>query len=422
MHGAGYLKSVRVEAFQQGDMDAIAEAVDAVLPWLWRLTGRGFLTQDDGVPVWVQGIEDADEAVDVIEHLVAGCLGPEDRPRLDGAGALQLAVLRASRETLLRHARRAGTLVDVQSDEARQAVPEGVEDLDAQITSGQRPSDAAVTASVERTQLAEALRIIKDDYVGGLDERSMQLVHERFVLGRSREEIAKGFDCGVAAVAEREMRVRRKLGHAIRRVHHHLDLGPASLDAVLSDRLVDPSLHPVTQERLRTQILRRIHIDVPRSFGARAAWAAAVAAVAFGLWLLMYLGVLPYYDDDTYPVPGVTAACASPCAAGSEVRFEVTAPQDATEVALAFVGADGKTAPLLVTPAGTSLRVPFGSRVKSMPIAYAAKAPGGAGTVTAVFSTQRLNEAQILGVVNRTATIEGTLTATTALPSTGSPG
>ncbi|MEQ8276403.1 MAG: hypothetical protein RMA76_25575 [Deltaproteobacteria bacterium] len=413
---------MRVEAFQRGDMDAIAEAVDVVLPWLWRLAGRGFLTQDDGVPVWVQGIEDADEAADVIEHVVAGCLGPEDRPGLDGAAALQLAVLRASREALVSHARRAGTLVDVQSVEARHEVPEGVEDLDAEIAGGQRPSDAAVTTSVERTQLAEALRLIKDDYVGGLDERSTQLVHERFVLGRSREEIAKGFDCGVAAVTEREMRVRRKLGHAIRRVHHHLDLGPASLDAVLSDRLVDPSLHPVTQERLRTQILRRIHIDVPRSFGARAAWAAAVAAVAFGLWLLMYLGVLPYYGDDTYPVPAVTAACASPCAAGSEVRIAVTAPQDATEVALAFVDANGKAEPLLVTPAGTSLSVPFGSRVKSVPIPYAAKAPGGAGTVTAVFSARRLNEAQILGVVNRTATIEGTFTATTALPPTGSPG
>ncbi len=400
-------------------MDAIEEVVDGVLPWLWRLTGRGFLTTDGGVPVWVAGIDDPDIAAHQIEFIVAACLAPERRRVIDSEATFAGVVLDEQRVELRAFARRAGTLVDVASEEARREVPDEVEDIDALLTSGQAPSDAALTPDVERAQQAEALRAIKDAYVAGLDERSRQLVHERFVLGRTRAEVAGTFDCGVAAVTERELRVRRKLGHAVRRAHEHLDLGPAALDGLLSDRLLDPAVHPVTRERVRTDICRRIHIDTPRSFGARAVWAVGVSAVAFAAWLLMFLGVLPNPGDDVYPTPAVSAACKAPCAQGSDVTFEVTAPQDATDVAIAFVGADGVAKPLLFGPSGATISVPFGARVRAVPIPYLAPAPAASGTVLAVFSQRRLNEAEILGVANRTEAIEGTLTATTALGSRG---
>lgn len=400
-------------------MDAIEEAVDAVLPWLWRLARRGFLTSDDGVPVWVPGIDDPDVAADPIEHLVAACLAPERRRTCGGASELDRALLAEARRALLAFARRAGTLVDVASVDARQEVPAEVEDIDALVSAGQRPSEATVTPDVERAQRAEALSTLTAEYVAGVDERSRRLVEERFVAGRTRAEVAATFDCGVAAVTERELRVRRKLGHAIRRVHGHLDLGPAALDALLGGRPLDPTIHPVTRERLRTDIVRRIHVDPPRPFAARAAWAAGIAVVAATLWLLMFLGVLPNPGQDVYPTPAVTAECKAPCAAGSDVAFEVTAPHDATQVAIAFVGEDGVAKPLLFGPSGATIGVPFGARVRAVPIPYRAEAPEGPGTVLAVFSRRRLNEAEILGVVNRTQAIEGTLTATTALGSRG---
>ena len=84
MSGAGYAENgVQTEAFQRGDMAALGEAVDRCLPWVWRLVGRGFLASIDGVPVYVRGLTDPDHQAHEVERIVAECLQPGSRSRID---------------------------------------------------------------------------------------------------------------------------------------------------------------------------------------------------------------------------------------------------------------------------------------------------------------------------------------------------
>lgn len=399
---------MQVDAFKTGDMAALGEAVDRCLPRIWRLVGRGFLASIDGVPVYVRGLTDLDTREHEVELIVASCLQPESRETIDGPSALDRALLKAVRTTMLQHAERSGDLADVATDEARADVPEQVEDLDRLIAEGAAPSDAELPMDAGREQEAEALLAIRDEYVADLDERSRALVELRFVGGESRASCAKSFDCGIAAVTEREHRVRRKLSHAIRRVHPTRTPKAASLDALLAQRALEALPPPVTVDRLRKNILSRVHQEAARPFGVRAAWAGAVAAIAFVLWLLMFLRILPYYDDDTFPTPSVAIECAADCS------VSVLAPQDAQQVAIAQLDADGVAMPLLLGPGGGTISLPFGARQKAVPIPYRAEKPK-AGTVVAVFSDRRLTKKEVLGAAEQRLAIDGVLTASTAV-------
>lgn len=409
---------VQVEAFQRGDMSVIEDAVRSCLPWVWRFTKRGFLTTEDGVPMYVRGVENPDAAEHEVEMILAACLGPEQRQRVDSLATLERSVLAEAKRHLFRAGQRSGSVVDVATEEARAEVPAEVEDVDRLIAEGAMPSDAVVPPDAGRAQEGEALLALKNGYVGALDERSRALVHQRFAEEKTRAEVAASFDCGVASVTEREHRVRRKLAHAIRRVHPELEPKKASIDALLADRFLDPTPPLVTRERIATNVLRRIHIDPPRPFAARAAWAVGISAIAFALWLLMFFGVLPNPGDDVYPTPAVAATCAPPCAPGAALTLSVVAPRNAKNVAVAFLDEDDKAEPLLAGPGGASLSLPFGARDTSVPIPYEAEVPARAGTIVAVFSERRLTRAQILGVVDRTESVADTFTATTSLGST----
>lgn len=409
---------MQADAFHRGDMDVLATATDLCAPAVWALARRGFLVRDpdQGVPLFVQGIDDHDVAETLTIRIVAALLTPARRRAVEDPRALPRLALAEARDHLLAHGTRAGRVLSLLEPEERDAVPAGVDDLDAVLAGQAAPSTAALQPDAnQRSRLNRAIALCQSAETD-LDERSRTLVRLRFPEGRTRAEIAAHFTCGEAAVTAHEGRLRRQLRRHLKT--EGLACGDAMLDAVLGDAPHALTPPAVTRERIRRDVLRRTFQDEPAPFGQRLAWAMGMAAIAFTAWALMFFGVLPYYDDDRYPTPNVAVRCTGPCAPGAEARFSILAPQDARRVALAVVRPDLRATAVLTADDGRSIRLPFGAREAAVPIPYPVTLPADLGPedrAVAVFSWDRLDEREIREAASGAVVSAGVLTASVAL-------
>ncbi|MCA9550973.1 MAG: sigma-70 family RNA polymerase sigma factor [Myxococcales bacterium] len=406
-------------AFQRGDMDALAAAVRACRDVLWCLTRRGFVTHEDGLPVYVRGVEDPDVAMHEVVRAIALVLTPERRASLEREGQLLPRALRAARDRLVARAVRAGTLVSLAAEEERAEVPAGGEDLDAILDADGTPSLDA--PAPDATQLAdrEAAQQACNQALRQSDERTRTLVHLRFREGRTHREIADHFTCGHAAIFAHEARLRRHLYRALAKVWPDRKVGPVALDLVLAPEGADGRPPPVTAERIDAEVLKRTFQEEPRAFGARLGWALGFSAVAAALWALMYLGVLPHPDQDRVLEPQVSLQCNPACTPGAQAQVKVLAPSDAQLVAVAVVPPDGVAQPLLTRPGGGPLAVPFGARDVLTEVPYPATLPAdlAPGSVAvAVFSRRDLSPHQVIELASGRVVLPQTLTASVAIP------
>ena len=394
-------------------MDALAEAADHCLEPVWQVAVSGFTTTIDEVPTYVSGVRDPDEAINLTRSIVAAVLVPNARKTIESETQLTAAALAQARTRLIDHALARGQAASMAAEHEAAQVPRGTPNLDASAQTGEapeilsghafrRPDDAATAAFCEAA-------------VAGLDERSQKLVALRWQQGKTARETAAVFTCGAAAVNAHERRLRRQLQRGLTKRFARA-FGPAALDRLLCGTHGQSSLPPITRERLRADILKRTFQSEPAPYGQRLRWGLAAAAVAFGVWLLMFVGVLPYYDDDVYPPVEVAVDCDGPCRAGGAATLSLLAPNDARFVAFMLTGADGNVRPLLTAPGGGVIALPFGARQAVVRMPYAAQWPAGISgpaTVTAVFTAERVSPTAVQAVA--AGDLGGALTSSTAV-------
>lgn len=411
---------MQVDAFHRGDMDALGEAVDAALPAVWRLTRRGFLTRVDELTAYVQGASSPDVAERLTIRIIAACLTPERRRSFSDATAFDRALLEETKARMIAHAERTGTLVTLVDENEQAQVPPHVQDLD-RILSNEEPLDEEdPPPAAGEEQEAEARLTVCDAALAKLDERRRKIVKIRFEEGRSAKACAEILDCGAAAVTEHVRRIRHHVRHALRASDPNATGGPATLDALLARQPLAAMPPAVTRERLKKEVLKRTFQDEPSSYGVRLAWGVAAALVAGGLWLLMFFDVLPTYEDDTYPAPAIELTCKADCRPGKETKVTVLAPRDARRVAVALAAEGRPASPLLVSPTGRSIDLPFGARTKAVDVPYPATIPedlrpGQRVWAVAHFSEARLEPDQIRALTEGRTSIDGVFTTSTAI-------
>lgn len=409
-----------MEAFHRGDMDALGDAVDAALPTVWRLARRGFLTEVDGLEAYVQGAASPDVAERLVIRIIAACLTPDRRRRHADAAAFDQALLEEAKVKMLAHAERAGTLVTLVDENEKAQVPPHVQNLDQVIEGHEVLDPEDPPSAVGEEQEAEARIAVCDAAVAKLDERRQRIVKLRFEEGMSAKACAEVLTCGSAAVTEHVRRIRHHVRHALRASDPDTKPGLATIDGLLAKRPLAPLPPAITRERLQSEVLKRTFQDEPRSYGVRLAWGLGAAAIAGALWLLMFSGVLPSYGDDTYPTPGVELSCKPACKPGEQTRVSVVAPRDARRVAVALAMEGQPPVPLLVSPTGRSIDLPFGARSAAVDVPYPATIPDGLRPnqrvwAVAHFSEARLDPDQIRALTEGKTSIDGVLTTSTAI-------
>ena len=398
-------------------MDALAEAADRCLEPVWGLATVGFTAVVDRIPTYVSGISDPDDAATTTRTIIAAVLVPDRRSKIEDADGLMRAALTEARQRLIARAVADGRAATMASAHESDQVPPGTPDLDAALEQGRLPvpADAPHFVPPDHAKAVEVCSASVED----LDARSRELVALRWEQGKTTREIATVFDCGPAAVDARERRVRRRLQRALLKAFPDRRFAAAGLDRVLSKATGQVALPFVTRERLRADILKRTFQEEPAPFAVRLGWGLGAAAVAFALWLTMFFGVLPYYDDDVYPTPRVEVACGARCSPGGDGRISVVAPNDARFVAV-FVRDDrAKVHPVLTAPGGGPIRLPFGARGArdaGIDLPYPAQWPPGVtgpATVVAVFADERLSALNVRGIASGDR--GGAFTSTTAI-------
>ena len=395
-------------------MVAIGAVVDAYAPTVWTIARRGFVCDHDG-RVAVRGIEDPDAVEVLVVRVVATVCQPGRRKTMESTAEIRRAVLSEAKHALLAHATDHGDEVSVKGDAADD---EGLDDLDALIE-GADPSPDDPPIDVEHQAWADAEGSACASWIATLDERSAALIELRFRQHATTEAIAKEFDCGTAAVRERERRLRRKLRHKLKTAGIGDDWADAALDVALCGGRASCAAPPVTIERVRRGVCTRTFEIEPAPFGQRAAWAFGAGVIAAALWLLMFTGVLPNPADDRYPAPEVTLECNRPCAAGDHGVLKIRAPNDAAHVAFLLSDTNGQTIMLMSDPAGGSISLPFGARQALVPVPYQATVPEGAlptMRVMALFSSEALTAKEIPSVAAGKSAREGVVLALDTTP------
>ncbi len=398
-------------------MDALEEAVEECQDLVWALTRRGFLTRDQDLLSWVLGIEDRDVAEDVAVHLLAEVIGPAERQQIDSAEALKSAALAHAKKVLWNRAVRAGRVTTLQGDSQHAQVPAAVEDIDRLISARCLPSLDAVPQDAGATEWLKRAQGVCAEVEAASDDRTKTLLQLRFREGQTCAQVAAHFTCGAAAVTAHEIRLRRQLGRALQRALPDHPRGPSTIDAIFSQDAFSAVPANITRARIRRDVLRRTFQDEPKSFAARAVWGVAAGLVAATAWGLMFVGILPGYDDDTYPTPAAEVQCEGGCGPGKTAQIKVLAPKDASRVAISLKTESGSV-PLLVSPSGGSIRLPFGSGTKMVPIAYPAQWPKDvpkSAQVVAVFSGSPLAAEQITALVEGHLSQAGVLLATATI-------
>jgi DNA-directed RNA polymerase specialized sigma24 family protein len=389
---------------KKGEMDALAEAVDALAPDVWRLLRRGFLVKEE-LPCYVHAVSTPSEAEPAVIDVMARALVPAKRLELGEVGDLRRSVLGLARERLLSAAKSGGRALTVASEEERAAIPEGIEDLDRIVASGDALSsaDPPMDAASERLVLRAAQ--LAEQTIAGLDEQSRTLVRLRFKEGKSALDTAKELTCGAAAVRSKERRIRRRVLIALRgEVKERL--APAEIDAYLSSTPSSLAPPPITLERVRHEVLKRTFQEEPAPFARRAAWGLGALAIAVLSWIAMYTGVLPGPDSDLHVPPRLVVSC---------TKMAVQSPRGARYVGVVVIDEEsGTPIPILADAAGRSVSLPIGSDhgLVDVPERVAHR---GRGRAVALFSKKKLTRAQMLAHATGVKRVPRVATATAAI-------
>ncbi|MEM7676253.1 MAG: hypothetical protein AAF449_09645 [Myxococcota bacterium] len=392
-------------------MDALADAADLCLTPVWWLANTGFIAKFENRPTYVRGVESPDEAYQLTETVVTALLVPARRRMFDSDDALTTAALEEARKTLFRHAVYNGRITTIIEPQEAATVPSGTPDLDAVLSA----DGALAEPDKHHFRLSKQVAAVAlcAHTVAGMDDRSRQLVALRWGQGQTALEVAQVFTCGAAAVSAHERRVRRQISQAWRKAHPDVSFGPTAMDRVLAGAPDAAELPAISRERLRRDILKRTFQSEPPPFSVRLSWALGAAALAFALWLLMFLRVLPYYGDDVYPAPLIDVACEGPCSAGRPSQIDIRAPQDTRFAALWLTGIDGQLRPLLTAPGGGVFRLPLGARGHRVALPYPVEWPedlAGTATVTAIFTDRRIPSSELRAIA--AGDLAGTVTST----------
>lgn len=400
-------------------MDALQEAAERCQDPVWALARRGFVVYEDGVELYVHGASSHDVAEQMTIEVLAEVLGPASRKALGAVEGLVPAALEVARRRLTAHAVRAGRVTSLVSASEKAQRPAEVENLDALLAEGRTPDAGEVPYDASDEAWRRAALGCCAALEKAADARTQTLIDLLWRKGQTPKQIADHFTCGVAAVLAHEGRLRRQLARDLRRALPDHPAGPATQDALLADACFTAAPPPVTRARIRRDTLRRTFQEEPPSYGARLAWGLGISAVAAAAWALMFFGVLPGPEDDTYPEPTVEVDCKGACTPGAQARISVLAPRDASRVALWVAGGPGEPpAPLLVGPGGGTFRLPLGAGTKLVPLPYEGQWPEQArtSTVVAVFSGWHLSGEEATQIAAGRAAEPGVITKTVTLP------
>jgi DNA-directed RNA polymerase specialized sigma24 family protein len=384
---------LQIDAFQRGDMEALAEAAETSIPRIWELARAGFVTSEEGHEAYVRGVDSPDVIERLVARTLARCYTPARRRAIDSEAALRRSELEEARAVLTEHAIRTGALTTPRDDSDRAIAAEEA---------------GHASPGIGAAQHREAMNAIVVQTLGKMDDRTRRLVELRFAGAKSRQETASALGCGPTSIGSHERRVRHQLGHALRVAFPEEKLGAATIDALLAGG----ALPRITAERIKQEVLRRTHQDDPAPYRIRLLWGLGALAFASALWLLMFLDVLPYYEDDLAPAPRVVVKCKSSC------RIGVLAPRNTKRLAVGLRREGLPSEILLASPSGRSIRLPLGAAVKTVEVPYTAELPRSLGKrawAVAIFSEDRLNRDQILSLTDGRISVPGVFTTSAAL-------
>lgn len=393
-----------LQALHRGDAAALSEFMTAHGDAVWQLARRGFVAREGERRVWVRGVTGPRELERLGVEVWSEILRPEARQSLTGPEAAAAVVLEGARRVLLAQAESEGR--EVTWDEAEEEpLPTGVPDLDrgADLSGLEPPNDL----EPEDLQRFEAARAELEAYASRLPARDAALLTRRLRQAEPRSAVAAGLGMSVPAVKEGERRLVRHLLHHLRR---HGRVGERS-EAVLLEALLagDPrvaSLPPRTAERIRETVLRRTFVDEPRPFAARARVAAIAAAVALGLYALMFFGLIPGPASDPSAEPELVLTCEAECGPGVAAQVAVRAPRGSKRVALWLRDPAGGARPLLAEDGGRAVALPVGAKVRLTPLLSRYVLPAdwrpGSHELVAIFSRKRHAPAELAAHVEGT--------------------
>ncbi len=376
--------TVDPQAFARGDAPAILAVIRQTLPHVWGLARGGFVTTDpEGTRVWVKGLADADAAEELTALAIADGLAPAQRSAADPLAS----VWTAAQKRLWVYGLKNGHAVSLIDAEEQQEVPANVPVLEP----ARAPQTLGSPTSSERMQsLAEAVRAACEFIVNDEGQRSKELVKLLWREGKSTQECAQTFGCGVHAVQARQSRLQRKIRLRMRRHPPNTSVGPAMVDLALAQ---DPDGLPTPlYERMAKDAASRISPSEPRPFGARLGWGLGISAVAAAGFAAMFFGLIPGPGDDVELPVAVSLTCDGPCGPGKSAQVKLLAPGEASKVAL-FERVGDNIEPLLVAPGGGGLTLPLGASDAMVPLPYSAKLGdsfGADATVVAVFSDSKM--------------------------------
>ncbi|MBK8014868.1 MAG: hypothetical protein IPK13_26425 [Deltaproteobacteria bacterium] len=402
------------QAFQDGDMRALAGVVDELTGAVWRLAQIGFLIETDG-PTYVLGVDQPRDLERLVIRALTRALTPHRRARVTDAADLRIRVLKDAAEQLALTAEREGRTTDLGTE----GQPPGVPWLTAVLSDPERLApthDDDVVGFGTRQQLAYAAAV-RDEVLAHFDETRRNIALRLWQDGMEATEIARQLSKGPAFVRATERSIRFALGRALHAnaksesarsgaasetAHERPD--DAWIDLLLAGEAT-LGIPPITKHRIRREILKRTFQAERPSYGRRALWAAAIAAIAATLWLLVFTRKLPGPEDDRVPSPYVAATCTGPCRPGSAIALKVLAPKQARFVAFGSRSKQTTLGPttILTDEAGRSITLPFGARDAAQRMPYPGTVPKDAAlgplVVEAIFSKEELTPRQIEDVL-----------------------
>lgn len=418
---------VDLEAYKSGERDALADAFTRCAPWVWALARRGFVCEDaltlgsERTLIRVLGTPSSQTAADLTESILAQSMRPEHRQAASAWEDVEQTVLDIARLELFRSGERNARLVSLNRPEAQLNVPTEVEDLDALLQLKQRPSLKGLPLTESQRHAIETGETETRDAVAQLDDRGRELVQRRFIDGQDLSAVANHFDCGTAAIALHEDRIRRRVRQRLRAALNTPTLGDADVDAFLGQtpsQLLPPG---ITWTRVRKRVLNRVHQTEPSPYRTRLAWGLGMMMIAAGAWAAMALGLLPSPDRDPLQSAQVVVRCSPACMPGAESTVAIQAPEGAKRFVVllsATTTSAPSVIPFLSTSGGTSLRLPFGAQQRLLSVPTLVRIPPHLNEPTraiALFSEQPFSTAQAIEHVLGHRRLPGIETATTSV-------
>ena len=189
-----------VRRLRAGDQDAIAQALEEVLPAARRLLRTGFSFRSGEQMLRFNGGLDPFDEDDLLQTAVEKAFGPRGLASYDGLRPLQPWFLQILRHCVIdefRRTRRSRLVLVEEGKLADMSDPKG---------------EDAVEGGID----AEALAAVIDAFRRGLPEPDGTVLRKRFDEGLSQRDCARVLGLSRAQIRTIEQRLRRRLGGVLR--------------------------------------------------------------------------------------------------------------------------------------------------------------------------------------------------------------